>query len=542
MNNNDFNNDLNINNSDIQTDTNNQPIQFGTIGTSSSEQKFYPNIDENGQLSFGRKEDHIYLKTFKEKYIYMLSAAVIYAILFTFSLYRNFSGIVTPIYPIASVALVLFTAKKVEVKIKRDTLFYILAIVLLGINLCLTKDVIVIFFDHLAILFLTTAMSLHIFYEDTKWGFGKYVSEILIHIISSIEYVFSIVEDGINYRNNHNTKEKNPLVGYIFIGVIVSIPLLIVVLCLLGSADYFFFKLLDDTILKPLQNLDFSNFDLLIMLAVGLVYSYGFVKKLTDQSVSLNIPVIIRKPAAIAVTINVILGFVYFVFSVLQVFNLFLGNAKLPDGYTYAEYAREGFFQLVVVCLINMVLVLIFLYFFENKPVLKITLTVICACTYLMIVSSAYRMYMYVNVYQLTYTRVFVFWALLVIFMIMNGITIYIYNREFNLFKYAMIMLTILYIGFAYIKPEALIAKNNLSEKFYNSSSCEKIDYRYLFRLSSDATPEMVKALIREDDELGMEKVLLTRWAENAIGNDELSIREFNFSTYFEYKALKQVY
>ena len=36
-----------------------------------------------------------------------------------------------------------------------------------------------------------------------------------------------------------------------------------------------------------------------------------------------------------------------------------LGNMRLPEGYTYSSYAREGFFQLLTVCILNLIIVLL---------------------------------------------------------------------------------------------------------------------------------------------------------------------------------------
>lgn len=49
---------------------------------------------------------------------------------------------------------------------------------------------------------------------------------------------------------------------------------------------------------------------------------------------------------------------------------------------------------------------------FRRGIITKILLTVISACTYIMIASSALRMDMYVSEFNLTRQRVKVFWAL----------------------------------------------------------------------------------------------------------------------------------
>ena len=45
---------------------------------------------------------------------------------------------------------------------------------------------------------------------------------------------------------------------------------------------------------------------------------------------------------------------------------------KLPEGYTYSQYAREGFFQLLAVSIINFLMVLFVNKFFKESTILKV--------------------------------------------------------------------------------------------------------------------------------------------------------------------------
>ena len=112
----------------------------------------------------------------------------------------------------------------------------------------------------------------------------------------------------------------------------------------------------------------------------------------------------------IAIIFTAALSIVYLLFSVIQIMYLFIGNMQLPDGYTYSGYAREGFFQLLAVCIMNLLLVLICLHLFRENIVLKIILTVISGCTHIMTLSSALRMVMYISRYNPTFHRIFQLW------------------------------------------------------------------------------------------------------------------------------------
>ncbi|MBD5518571.1 MAG: DUF4173 domain-containing protein [Lachnospiraceae bacterium] len=192
----------------------------------------------------------------------------------------------------------------------------------------------------------------------------------------------------------------------------------------------------------------------------------------------------------IAVVITSLLCVLYVFFSVIQILYLFIGNMELPAGYTYAGYAREGFFQLLAVCVINLLIVLTCLYLFRESKVLKAILSVICACTFIMIFSSALRMIMYINSYALTFLRLFVLWSLAVIFFLMAGITVSIFWKRFPLFFYGTVTVTICYIVLSFSHPDYLIARYDLRHDG---------DRDYMSQLSADATPAILDPSINLD-------------------------------------------
>ena len=97
-------------------------------------------------------------------------------------------------------------------------------------------------------------------------------------------------------------------------------------------------------------------------------------------------------PAAIGITVAATISVVYVFFCFIQIVYLFGGLMQLPSGYTYARYAREGFFQLLFVCILNVIIVLLGSGLFRKNKILNAFLILITLCTYIMIASSAYRM------------------------------------------------------------------------------------------------------------------------------------------------------
>lgn len=99
----------------------------------------------------------------------------------------------------------------------------------------------------------------------------------------------------------------------------------------------------------------------------------------------------------------------------------------------------SGIFQLLAVCVINLAVVAVCLFGFRKNRALQILLTAVCAMTYVLIASSAWRMYLYIRQYSLTFLRLMVLWALLVMAVIFAGTMIAVWKRDFELLRFWLI-------------------------------------------------------------------------------------------------------
>ena len=159
-----------------------------------------------------------------------------------------------------------------------------------------------------------------------------------------------------------------------------------------------------------------SLYNLIHMVAMTVFMfwaSYCLLSGLCKKELSEEVKDKKKGEPILAITITSLLSVLYLVFSGIQIIYLFMGQMQLPEGYTYAEYAREGFFQLLVVCIINLIIVLSTLTLFQESNILKGVLTVMSFCTFIMIASSALRMFLYIESYYLTFLRIFVLWTLM---------------------------------------------------------------------------------------------------------------------------------
>ncbi len=458
--------------------------------------------------------------------------SIIYALFYTFCLYKNASGITYPFFTGGTLFYFFSSLKKLGISAKKDSVFYAAGIELLGISTFCTDNKNIIAMNKGGIFILFFILFIHNFYQDNLWDIFKYLQAVLQTVLGSFQAFISPITDFKLYRKAGKAKEKGKIsnASYILIGVLISLPLLTIVLSLLSSADLVFRSFIRDYIFIDWLSENFIGLSFSILFS--FFASYCILVSLEKRSVKEEVTDKRTGEPLVAVTFTAVLSFVYLLFSGIQILYLFAGNMQLPEQYTYAEYAREGFFQLLFVCLINLVLVLVCLSRFKESKALKTILTIISLCTYIMIASSAMRMLLYIQYYDLTFLRFFVLWALIVIFFLMTGILIHIYKKAFPLFKYCITTVTILYIAFSFSRPDYFIARYNIAqmlEKENTTSERPDYDTEYLRSLSADAAPAILNAKTLSALLDGPESSV--RWTQNVKSWKYANLSNFCFDT-----------
>ncbi|GAA2448405.1 DUF4153 domain-containing protein [Streptomyces macrosporus] len=188
------------------------------------------------------------------------------------------------------------------------------------------------------------------------------------------------------------------------------------------------------------------------------------------------------------------LNVLFAVFNVIQLTVLFGGYDKVlgETGLSYAEYARQGFWQLLVATLLTLVVIALALRWAprgaaRDRTLVRTVLGTLCALTLVVVLSALRRMDLYVDAYGLTRLRVSVagieLWLGLVVLLIMAaGI---FGGRRLPHAVVASAGAAVLCFGLA--SPDALIAEQNV-RRFERTG---KIDLSYLQELSADAVPAL---------------------------------------------------
>ena len=423
-----------------------------------------------------------------------------YALFYTFCLYKNKSGITYPFFVGGTLYFFGYYFKKYGATAAKDRNFLVGAMLAAGILNFTTDSGVLIFLNQTLVAFLAGVFILESYHESLNWRLGIWGKALTHLFFGSFSQFYRPFEDAYwNRKLFKRHKEASPemekckkRIQYGILGVTMSVPVLFVIVILLGSADVLFYNFVcdiwDTIFLWDLPEFLISGdiWGILWMLACSFIGIYALLTYSSKRSYIENAVKVrtIEWDSFVAITFLFLITLVYVLFCGIQIFGLFLGWMELPQGYTYAGYARQGFFQLLFVCIFNICLVLFVSAFFRRNKWLQGLLTAISLCTYIMIGSSAYRMILYICKYQLTFLRVFVLWALLMIALLLIGVIIYIWKQEFGLFRFMLSTVVIGYLAFATAHPDYWIASYNIS-RFEQG---DNIDLWYLTRnLSADA-------------------------------------------------------
>ena len=357
----------------------------------------------------------------------------------------------------------------------------------------------------------------------------KYFKDLLIEpiklVFRPLDYISNFYKESIS----EIPKDKiSPTAIKVFKSLIIVIPIVIVVLFLLTSADQIFSNLFSSFDVL-FENLRFSNILLRIFNIIILFFYLGgtlyyISKKYKDDYREEKQP-ILKDPLTINILLT-ILNIIYIVFDVIQVNSLLLH--RVSTGFNYANYAREGFFQLMLISIINIVIIL-FSKKSEEKNYTKIMSLLTVLLTLIIIVSSFYRMFLYEQAYGYTLLRLGVYIILITEVILLIQTIIYIFNKKINILKYYLIITLFVYSLVNCFSIDRVIAENNI--KRYERTG--KIDLNYLENGDYDnlnQLRELSKKIEEDNCIITQEKDVLKEYIKLMDKKNKFNILEYNIS------------
>ena len=268
--------------------------------------------------------------------------------------------------------------------------------------------------------------------QTSSWilldGWNGLIALPILNFLCQIRLIFQI------FSEKREEKKDGRMV---LLGILISIPALLVIIPILSQADTGFRSLVD-TVLDALG----EDFRILIWrgimgillgaLMFGTLYG-GVYKRHVKEEECIRFHeesgrVFRFVPDIAVLTFGIIVSAVYVLFIGLQaryLFSAFFGI--LPEAYTYAQYARQGFFELCVIALLNASF-LIAMNGCAKTPRRKnrgllLENGILGALTLLLLTTAASKLGMYIVAYGFTVKRcissIFLIWLFLVFILVL---------------------------------------------------------------------------------------------------------------------------
>ncbi|MCI5649019.1 MAG: DUF4173 domain-containing protein [Fusicatenibacter sp.] len=249
----------------------------------------------------------------------------------------------------------------------------------------------------------------------------------------------------------------------LLLGIGISVPVLAVVLPLLSSADTNFNNLILSVSDYIGSHFAIHIFRLLFSLPVSFcIFSLVFGSMYRRNRALPDPDRVSRLQSSLRFLTNLavctVLGLVcifYCIFIALQGSYFFSAFAGIrPDGFTYAEYARQGFFELCKISAFNLLL-LVFCNFCakaapDDHHALRIMDLFLSVLTLLLIATALSKMFLYIFAYGLTAKRILATTFLLWLGVIFTGMIIRQKKPSFSVMRIAVfsgsILLTQLHV------------------------------------------------------------------------------------------------
>ncbi|GIJ21131.1 DUF4153 domain-containing protein [Micromonospora lutea] len=276
--------------------------------------------------------------------------------------------------------------------------------------------------------------------------------------------------------------------------VVTTVVVLVVFGALLSSADAAFSRVLGALIPEISVGGVFRWLFLAAvgaLIAVAAVYTIAAPPELSsvDRPTARSIGLVEWAPP-IATLTTLFGGFVAVQFTVL-----FGGQRHVLEntGLSYAEYARSGFWQLIVVTVLALaVLGGVTRWARRDRPLdrllLRILLGLLSALSVVIVVSALSRMYTYQKVYSFTGERIFVMaFELLLGAVFLMVLVAGLRWRGGWIPRLTAALAVVMLLSLAALNPEDYAARRNIAR--YEQTG--RIDAWYLRALSADATPAL---------------------------------------------------
>jgi hypothetical protein len=285
-------------------------------------------------------------------------------------------------------------------------------------------------------------------------------------------------------------------------GLLLALPLLVIFVVLFAAADAVFSAQLGSIVVLP------NGAELAVRLTFAAITGWLFVGALCvawlppRASGEVTVPTVgLQLGIVEAVVTLAALDVLFAIFVALQAAYLFGGLDTLAvSGMTYADYARRGFFELLMVALLAAAVILAMRHFIERRTRSFVLLAgLLVVLTGVVLISAAYRMALYQGAYGWTELRFYVFvligWLAIGLLTLLAAL---IADRPAIVVRVAIGAGLLIAIGCNLFSPQAFVTQQNLARaidpRLVAPGGETGLDVSYLSGLGADSIPTLINA------------------------------------------------
>jgi hypothetical protein len=332
-------------------------------------------------------------------------------------------------------------------------------------------------------------------------------------VVMAIQRGGKLVSHGVRHDLADVPKPNRQQTMPILRGLLMAVPVLIVFGGLLASADLVFADWMEHLFsLAFLEELvRWAGHGVVIVIAGFLLaggLAYAVRQRSPDWAERLSQARFPRFPGITesAVVINAV-NLLFFVFVLIQIPYLFGGSVNIDVAkFTYAQYARRGFGELVAVAILTLGLIVVLSALTprggpRQRLAFNLSATTLLGLTCVMLVSAFKRLLMYEVAYGFTQMRIYPH-----VFMVWLGILLAWFAASLwwrpERFAIGVLVVALGFVGtLDLLNPDALIVVQNFSRYQELRAGLEdatswkrQVDAYYFAELSEDAVPALVAA------------------------------------------------
>lgn len=383
-------------------------------------------------------------------------------------------------------------------------------------------------------------------------GFSDYIYIDLIKILFILPFCSFCSVFSALFQKSANKGSRFAL--KILIGIAIAVLPTALVFAFL-SYDAGFTKILED--IFSFDSVDMPRILRNLVFSIPLsMYGFGLYassqkqvlhSKMAAQSCDRGLHKARILPQLTALVAVIPILFLYVVFFVSQWKYYISGfTGVLPENFSYAQYARQGFFELCSVSVINLVIIVFIAFFIkrgkkDRSVILKIVAAVFCLCTLILISTAVAKLVMYIDCYGLTQKRIYAMWLMALIGIVFLVIALGQFLRRIKTVAVCFTVAIVMFGALAVCNVNALCARYNTDA--YLSGKLQSIDIKAMEALGDSAVPSLVRLSTsmdaQKDPELKQKVDAVLQSNVAALEEEKGSIFSFSLPSALAKDALK---